>query len=64
MRSCTLRCRHRNAPGEAHSVDQADGTVRARRSAMDFVAVLIALGFFAASWGLAGLCERLGQGGR
>jgi hypothetical protein len=29
------------------------------RPAMDLIAVLIALGFFAASWALVALCERL-----
>jgi hypothetical protein len=26
---------------------------------MDFIALLLALGFFAASWGFVALCERL-----
>jgi len=36
-----------------------DGTPNAPPRSMDLVALLIALGFFAASWGFVALCERL-----
>jgi hypothetical protein len=53
MRSSHRACRRTISDRVPH------GTCDAFRPCMDFMALAIALGFFAASWGFVALCERL-----